>query len=130
MAVQNPLQDQMEAERNILCTIEGNRHIFQSPFMASIQYENIRKAYEMNTIIRTLSQSHPVRAKLIKFRYGSMARDQNPKPSAAAAAPGQAAAKGAAGNAEPIYDFQLPPRWRRQPLDEKEIDAINSGGAY
>lgn len=29
-----------------------------------------------------------------------------------------------------IDDWQLPPRYRRRPIDLKEVDAINSGGAY
>lgn len=29
-----------------------------------------------------------------------------------------------------IEDWQLPNRYRRRPIDEKECDAINSGGAF
>lgn len=29
-----------------------------------------------------------------------------------------------------IEDWELPPRYRRRTIDDKEIDAINSGGAY
>lgn len=81
----------------------------------------------MNTIIkRTLSLGQPVRARLIKFRYGST-RDQAKTGAGVVSSGATSSAQTTKVSGEPIYDFQLPPRWRRRPLDEKEIEAINSG---
>lgn len=77
--------------------------------------------------LRTLSLSTTLRHPSIKFRYGP-ARTQSQK-SGESQSPTQAAGKGAqAASQEPIYDFQLPPRFRRRLLSEEEIAYINRGG--
>ncbi|VEN56089.1 unnamed protein product [Callosobruchus maculatus] len=75
---------------------------------------------------RSISRSPQLRSRLIKFRYGP-ARDQ--QTSSAQHSGGGDQKKGAlAAPGEPIYDFQIPPRWRRKPLSEEEIAVINNGG--
>ncbi|VEN55540.1 unnamed protein product [Callosobruchus maculatus] len=75
---------------------------------------------------RSISRSPQLRSRLIKFRYGP-ARDQ--QTSSAQHSGGGDQKKGAlVAPGEPIYDFQIPPRWRRKPLSEEEIAVINNGG--
>lgn len=73
-----------------------------------------------------------VRLPSIKFRHGTNMNTQ----SASSAAPVKVAmsdavktaAVGTQGANEPIWDFQLPLKYRRKPLDEEEIAYINRGG--
>lgn len=76
---------------------------------------------------RTLSLSGNLRHPSIKFRYGPT-RTQSQK-SGDIQATAQVQNKGApSASQEPIYDFQLPPRFRRRLLSEEEIAYINRGG--
>lgn len=78
---------------------------------------------QMSTI-RSLSLTSKLKLPMIKFRYGSK-RSQpsaNPLPPPATASQKQVGAAGA------IYDFQLPPRYRRIPLSPEEMDYVNTGG--
>lgn len=74
--------------------------------------------------LRSIALTAKARYPMIKFRYGP-GRDKT----SAAASHSASSGKGQAGSGEVIYDFQLPQRYRRRPIDEKEIEAINSGGA-
>ncbi|XP_063995369.1 alpha-ketoglutarate dehydrogenase component 4 [Diachasmimorpha longicaudata] len=72
---------------------------------------------------------------LIKFRKGGTARATGGATTAQSAAPGAAPRASATGATGPnvialpiIDDFQLPPRYQRRPIDEKEIAYINRGG--
>ncbi|KAJ8930611.1 hypothetical protein NQ314_016524 [Rhamnusium bicolor] len=77
------------------------------------------------TTTRMLSVTPKVRTKLIKFRYGSSRGQQA---SHAQEFPGkQVLASSSVQSGEAIWDFQIPPRWRRRPLDEDEIAVINNG---
>lgn len=77
--------------------------------------------------LRTLSLSTTLKQPLIKFRYGPD-RAQSQKSNEPQSST-QAASKGAqSASQEPIYDFQLPPRFRRRLLSEDEIAYINRGG--
>lgn len=77
--------------------------------------------------LRPLSLSSTLRYPSIRFRYGP-ARTQNQKSNESQSSI-QAPSKGTqAASQEPIYDFQLPPRFRRRLLSEEEIAYINRGG--
>lgn len=77
--------------------------------------------------LRRLSVSSTVKCPLIKFRYGAD-RVQSQKSNEAQSST-QAPNKGTlSAGQEPIYDFQLPPRFRRRLLSEEEIAYINRGG--
>jgi len=65
------------------------------------------------------------RIPMIKFRAGGN-KHQSSGPAAASVGQPSSAPQGS----QQIEDWQLPNRYRRLPLDDKEIDAINSGGAY
>lgn len=72
---------------------------------------------------RTISHSPHLRSRLIKFRYGIRNDHQT----------GQVTSTGPSitkqrSSQEAIWDFQIPQRWRRKPLDEQEIAVINNGG--
>ncbi|XP_065225353.1 uncharacterized protein LOC135849091 [Planococcus citri] len=61
---------------------------------------------------------------LIKFRKGGI---EGSKTSGSSSSSGV----GRSSGPRPILeDYQLPLRYRRRPLDEAEINAINSGGIY
>ncbi|KAK3927511.1 28S ribosomal protein S36, mitochondrial [Frankliniella fusca] len=62
---------------------------------------------------------------LIKFRKGSPAHGH----SAASGSPSSGVARGnVVLSRGTIEDYQLPSRYQRTPMDEKEIDYINRGG--
>lgn len=66
------------------------------------------------------------RTPAIRFRYGA-SRDQKAATSATNVSSSQpGGSKSQPG--EPIYDFQIPQRWRRRPMSEEEIAYINRGG--
>ncbi|XP_046662255.1 28S ribosomal protein S36, mitochondrial isoform X1 [Homalodisca vitripennis] len=72
---------------------------------------------------------------LIKFRKGGHRVPEAGHSSGPAVVQASAARVPAKGEAKvtvrpTIEDYQLPQRYRRLPLDESEINAINSGGAY
>lgn len=76
---------------------------------------------------RTLTLTAKFRSPSIRFRYGASRGNEK------AAAPVSAASSSSSGkatqaSAEPIWDFQLPTRFRRRPLSEEEIAYINRGG--
>lgn len=75
---------------------------------------------------RSISCTPKLRARLIKFRYGV----RNEQHSAAAQHSGSQTGKSGKTTqpGESIWDFQIPARWRRKPLDEQEIAVINNGG--
>ncbi|XP_069359793.1 uncharacterized protein [Maniola hyperantus] len=74
------------------------------------------------------------RVPVIKFRKGQAPSHGSAAPGSSAGAP--AATSGgrvqvqstAAMSSAPISDIDLPPRYRRQPLSQEEIDHINGGG--
>lgn len=66
-----------------------------------------------------------MRTAAIKFRYGP-SRDQHQTNQSSGQQ--QTATGGKSVSNEPIYDFQIPQRWRRRPLSEEEIAVINNGG--
>nr|XP_034832015.1 uncharacterized protein LOC117988856 [Maniola hyperantus] len=79
------------------------------------------------------------RVPVIKFRKGQAPSHGSAAPGSSAGAPaatsGASAAPGrvqvqstAAMSSAPISDIDLPPRYRRQPLSQEEIDHINGGG--
>lgn len=72
-----------------------------------------------------LSITPKLRARLIKFRYGP-SRDQ--QTSSATTASASTAGSYQPQPGEPLWDFQIPPRWKRRPLNEEEIAVINNGG--
>ncbi|CAH2262837.1 uncharacterized protein LOC120628906 [Pararge aegeria] len=79
------------------------------------------------------------RVPAIKFRKGQVPSHGSAATAgsagAPAAAPGPSAAPGgvhmqsaAAMSSAPISDIDLPPRYRRRPISQEEIDHINGGG--
>ncbi|KAK6617163.1 hypothetical protein RUM44_005494 [Polyplax serrata] len=69
---------------------------------------------------------------LIKFRKGG-SFTENTSAAVSAVAGGSKSPDITSGNVQQppvIEDWQIPPHYRRATLDDKEIDAINSGGAY
>lgn len=63
---------------------------------------------------------------MIKFRGSKL-----PASGGHHATESQSSSKASSSGQRPIIeDFQLPKRYRRALLDEAEINAINSGGAY
>ncbi|XP_023287488.1 28S ribosomal protein S36, mitochondrial isoform X2 [Orussus abietinus] len=71
---------------------------------------------------------------MIKFRKGGLNRAVQ-STAAPSAGTGSNAPKSTSGATGPrvtvlptIEDIQLPPRFRRRPIDEKEIEYINRGG--
>ncbi|KAL1462525.1 hypothetical protein WDU94_014354 [Cyamophila willieti] len=64
---------------------------------------------------------------MIKFRGSKLPQSGSSHHSAES----QTSSKASSSSQRPtIEDFQLPQRYRRARLDEAEINAINSGGAY
>ncbi|KAJ8984188.1 hypothetical protein NQ317_011097 [Molorchus minor] len=78
--------------------------------------------YSIST--RMLSITPKLRSRLIKFRYGP-SRGQQSSSVPHVATQQTPSSKPQPGEA--IWDFQIPPRWRRKPLDENEINVINNG---
>lgn len=76
------------------------------------------------TTTRMLSLTSRLRARLIKFRHGP-ARDQQ---TSSVTAPASTTGSHQQQPGEPLWDFQIPPRWKRRPLSEDEIAVINNGG--
>ncbi|KAH1007990.1 hypothetical protein HUJ04_005150 [Dendroctonus ponderosae] len=75
---------------------------------------------------RGISQSARLGHRLIKFRYGPNRNQQAPAGSQTIR---QGASKSTSSSSqEPIWDFQIPVRWRRAPLSEEECAVINNGG--
>ncbi|RZF41435.1 hypothetical protein LSTR_LSTR000149 [Laodelphax striatellus] len=83
--------------------------------------------------IRILSRSMQTikpHVPMIQFRKGGFASGggRHSVESASAPAPSSKPSKPGHVQARPIIeDYQLPHRYRRQPMDEKEIEAVNSG---
>ncbi|XP_054278802.1 uncharacterized protein LOC128997222 isoform X1 [Macrosteles quadrilineatus] len=72
---------------------------------------------------------------MIKFRKGGSPQKHaeaghSSSPPVVHAAPQSKAASGRVVSRPIIEDYQLPARYRRHGLDQAEIDAINSGGAF
>lgn len=78
----------------------------------------------ISVITRTLEVSKS-RIPLIKFR-GGLSGHSNDAPAHASKSGSKASTK----QTQTYEDFQLPLKFRRQVLDDREIDAINSGGAF
>lgn len=76
---------------------------------------------------RAISLTTKLRHPSIKFRYGP-AREQSQKSSEPQSAASGSSKGAQAAQQEAIYDFQLPPRFRRRLLSEEEIAYINRGG--
>ncbi|CAH1117217.1 unnamed protein product [Phaedon cochleariae] len=74
--------------------------------------------------LRSLSFTPKLRARLIKFRYGSSRSQPNSTPKSQEGATQIKQAQ----STEPIWDFQIPQRFKRKPLDDQEIAVINNGG--
>ncbi|CAG4971644.1 unnamed protein product [Colias eurytheme] len=75
------------------------------------------------------------RVPVIKFRKGGIGQPGAPAAAAPSGAPAAAshqtpvqAQPSAAMSTGPISDIDLPPRYRRLPLSQEEIDHINGGG--
>lgn len=64
---------------------------------------------------------------LIRFRYGA-SRDSKPATVSTTAQSVSKKPSSTSQSGEPIYDFQIPQRWRRRPISEEEIAFINRGG--
>ncbi|KAF6217008.1 hypothetical protein GE061_001360 [Apolygus lucorum] len=62
----------------------------------------------------------------IKFRGGLQGQHNQGRPGGSQSG----GSKQSSGSGQIYEDFQLPRRFKRQLIDEREIDAINSGGAY
>lgn len=60
----------------------------------------------------------------IKFRHGPF-REQK---SSAGLSSGSRSSKQSSQSREVVYDFQLPMRFKRKPIDQEEMDYINRGG--
>lgn len=73
---------------------------------------------------RSISFTPKLRLRLIKFRHGVRNDHQSGQvnTTATSSQPIQASSQ------EAVWDFQIPQRWRRKPLDEQEIAIINNGG--
>lgn len=72
---------------------------------------------------RSISFTSKLRSRLIKFRHGIRNDHQSGQVTTTATSkPTQASSE------EAVWDFQIPQRWRRKPLDEQEIAIINNGG--
>ncbi|XP_017771864.1 PREDICTED: uncharacterized protein LOC108559195 [Nicrophorus vespilloides] len=77
---------------------------------------------------RSIALGAKLRFPAIKFRYGG---NKSAAPAHTIASPTASAppAKAqAAASAASIYDFQLPLRYKRKPIEQEEIDYINRGG--
>lgn len=75
-------------------------------------------------ISRSISNSPKLRSRLIKFRYGI----RNDSQTSQVITGGSPSNPKQTSSEEAIWDFQIPGRWRRKPLDEEEIAVINNGG--
>ncbi|KAI5744263.1 hypothetical protein M8J76_000652 [Diaphorina citri] len=74
-------------------------------------------------MVRSVSTVKP-HVPLIKFRGSKLPS------SGGHSVESQSSSKASASQRPIIEDYQLPQRYRRARLDEAEINAINSGGAY
>ncbi|CAH1283649.1 unnamed protein product [Diabrotica balteata] len=75
---------------------------------------------------RSVSFTPRMSHRLIKFRYG-LAKTQQAQP-AAASKSGIQGGQQAQGQGAVLWDFELPPRFRRKAIDDSEIAVINNGG--
>lgn len=73
---------------------------------------------------RTLTLTAKLRNPSIRFRYGTREHQKSAPPPASSGS----STKATQVTSEPIYDFQLPERFKRRPLSEEEIAYINRGG--
>ncbi|KAK5649007.1 hypothetical protein RI129_003899 [Pyrocoelia pectoralis] len=76
---------------------------------------------------RCIYVSIPLRNPLIKFRYGSREQHQRivvEETSSHTSSTSQTATQ----TSEPIFDYQLPLRYKRVPMEDTEIEYINRGG--
>jgi len=80
----------------------------------------------MNMVLTSQLRNAVKRIPMIKFRSGGKHQSNDAAPTSA----GQPTSAPPTGHGAAIEDWQLPNRYRRRPIDDKEIDAINSGGAY
>lgn len=76
---------------------------------------------------RSISCTPKLRSRLIKFRHGVRTAQAGTQEHRSTAGD-QQTQLGQPQSGEPIWDFQIPARWRRKPLDEEEIAVINNGG--
>ncbi|KAG5670822.1 hypothetical protein PVAND_001059 [Polypedilum vanderplanki] len=71
------------------------------------------------------------RIPMIQFRAGNKnLKHESLESSSSAQTVSEVKPKSKGTNQPTIEDWQLPTRYRRRLLDDKEIDAINSGGAF
>ncbi|XP_076260025.1 uncharacterized protein LOC143196249 [Rhynchophorus ferrugineus] len=78
-------------------------------------------------VSRNFSLTSKLGHRLIKFRYGAHRNDANSTGSQTGQSSSKVGTQSQAST-EAIWDFQLPPRWRRAPLSEEECAVINNGG--
>lgn len=80
----------------------------------------------VTSVLRAMMTVKP-HVPLIKFRKGGKVQETSAMLSPAQG-PAPSASKGKIQARPVIEDYQLPAKYRRRPIDEKEIEYINRGG--
>ncbi|XP_022184480.1 uncharacterized protein LOC111043748 isoform X2 [Nilaparvata lugens] len=100
-----------------------------SLFLKEILINKVKSSNGLLILSRSMQTVKP-HVPMIQFRKGGFASgggrnsgqsSSSPAPTANSSKPGQVHAR------PTIEDYQLPHRYRRQQMDEKEIEAVNSG---
>ncbi|XP_022184481.1 uncharacterized protein LOC111043748 isoform X3 [Nilaparvata lugens] len=95
-----------------------------SLFLKEILINKVKSSNGLLILSRSMQTVKP-HVPMIQFRKGggrnSGQSSSSPAPTANSSKPGQVHAR------PTIEDYQLPHRYRRQQMDEKEIEAVNSG---
>lgn len=73
---------------------------------------------------RSISCTPKLRSRLIKFRHGIRNDHQTGQVTTSQSSQSSTNVQ----SEEPIWDFQIPQRWKRKQLDDEEIAVINNGG--
>ncbi|CRK98198.1 CLUMA_CG011561, isoform A [Clunio marinus] len=91
--------------------------------------KRVKEKNKVKMVLTSHIRNAVKRIPMIKFRSGG--KNQSTEAAPATTVPSAAVTSAKHATSGPaIEDWQLPNRYRRRPIDEQEIDAINSGGAY